>query len=149
VSARTHPDDRAIYRQGTRAVLLIENAADSGGLLFYERQPDDRAKSMEGFWIRITGQNLLCAGQVYTGVLTTDPAGLFAELARQWTGEISWVSLEGELALRCRHDRRGHISIQIDLRSGPMPHDWRVVATVMAEAGQLDRIAQKAVAFFG
>jgi hypothetical protein len=81
-----------------------------------------------------------------------DPARLFAEMARPgsgWHGELVWESLEGELALRCSHDHLGHISIRIELRSGPMPDDWRVAATVMAEAGQLERIARDAAAFFG
>jgi hypothetical protein len=30
-----------------------------------------------------------------------------------------------------------------------MPDDWRVVATVMAEAGQLEDIARRAAVFFG
>jgi hypothetical protein len=47
------------------------------------------------------------------------------------------------------HDGLGHISIQVNLRSGHMPADWTVRATVMAEAGQLEDIARRAALFFG
>jgi hypothetical protein len=66
-----------------------------------------------------------------------------------WAGELVWQSLERELTLRCSRDRAGHIFIRVELRSGPMPEDWRVFATVRAEAGQLESIAQRAQLFFG
>jgi len=77
---------------------------------------------------------------------------MFADMARQWSGwsgELVWESLEGELSIRCSRDRVGHIFFRVELRSGPMPEDWRVVATVLAEAGQLESIARRAELFFG
>jgi hypothetical protein len=132
--------------------FLIPSADGLGGMLFYDRLPVDRAKSMEEFWVRVTDHNLTAAGQVYAGYAPRNPALLFADMAGQWSGwagELVWESLEGELALRCTHDRLGHISIRVQLRSGPMPYDWRVAATIMAEAGQLENIARSAVVFFG
>jgi len=132
--------------------FLIPSAAGNGGLLFYDRLPADRAKTIEGFWVRVTDHNLSASGQVYAGYASSNPALLFAEMAKRWSGwpgELAWESLEGELALRCSHDRLGHISIRIELCSGPMPDDWRVEATTMAEAGQLECIARRAVVFFG
>ncbi|RLT18034.1 MAG: hypothetical protein DWI28_05245 [Planctomycetota bacterium] len=73
-------------------------------------------------------------------------------MARQWagwSGELVWESLEGELAIRCSRDRVGHIFIRVELRSGPYTEDWRVVVTVLAEAGQLETIARRAEMFFG
>jgi hypothetical protein len=132
--------------------FLIPSANRSGGLLFYDRSPVDRAQPIEGFWVRVTDHNLSAAGQVYSGHAHSHPALLFADMARQWSGwrgELAWASLEGELALRCSHDRLGHIAIHVELRSGPMPDAWQVVATVMAEAGQLEDIARRAALFFG
>jgi hypothetical protein len=76
--------------------------------------------------------------QVWAGYSAGHPLRLFEDMARQWSGwpaELSWESLEGELSVRCSHDRRGHISIRVEVRSGCMPDDWQVLATVMAEAG--------------
>jgi Family of unknown function (DUF6228) len=132
--------------------FLIASADRGGGLLFYERFPADRAERIDGFWVRVTDHNLSAAAPVYAGYAPSHPARLFADMARQWSGwpgELLWTSLEGELALRCSHDRRGHISIRVDLRSAHMPEDWRVTATVMAEAGQLQEIARHADLFFG
>jgi hypothetical protein len=130
----------------------IPSAAGSGELLFYDRSPADRAQPIEGFWVRVTDQHLSAAGQVYAGYAPSHPAPMFADMARQWSGwrgELAWRSLEGELALRCSHDRLGHIAIRIELRFGHMPDDWRVEATVMAEGGQLEEIARRAARFFG
>ena len=39
--------------------------------------------------------------------------------------------------------------MRVGLRSGPMPDDWEVNASIMTEAGQLEDIARRAVHFFG
>jgi hypothetical protein len=132
--------------------FLIPNTNGSGGLLFYGRAPVDRAKSMEGFSVRVTDHNLSAAAQVYAGYVPRNPAVLFADMAKKWSGwpgELIWESLEGELALRCSHDGLGHVSIRVELRSGPWTDDWAITATIMTEAGQLERLAQRSAAFFG
>jgi hypothetical protein len=131
--------------------FLIPGAVGSDGLLFYERSPADRAAPIDGFWVRVMGHNLSAACPVYAGYSNSHPSPLFADMARRWSGwpgELAWESLEGEFTLRCRHDRLGHIAIRAELRSGHMPDDWRVVATVMAEAGQLADLARRAALFF-
>jgi hypothetical protein len=66
-----------------------------------------------------------------------------------WQGEVTWASLGGELNLRCSQGRAGHVTIRVDLRSGPGENDWAVHSTIMTEAGQLDEIARQAERFFG
>lgn len=132
--------------------LLIPSAAGAGGLLFFQRSPLDPTKPIDGFWVRVTDQNLSAAIQVDAGFAPSHPAPLFADMARQlagWAGGLAWESLEGELAIRCSRDRVGHIVIRVELRSGQMPEVWRVVATILTEAGQLEGIARRAELFFG
>ena len=132
--------------------FLIPSAAGSGGLLFFQRSPSDPAKPIDGFWVRVTDQNLSAAVPVYAGYAPSHPVPLFAQMAGQWagwSGELVWQSLEGELTIGCSRDRVGHVFIRVELRSGQMPEDWRVVATVLAEAGQLVSIARRAEQFFG
>jgi hypothetical protein len=132
--------------------FLIPNTAGSGGLLFYDRSPPDRGEAIEQFWVRVTDRSLSAAGPVYAGYMLRYPTQLFVDMARQWSGwpgELVYESLEREFALRCSHDRLGHIAIRVELRSGHLPDDWRVEATVMTEAGQLEDIAQRAALFFG
>src|SRR5205814_3852848 len=117
-----------------------------------DRSPTDRREAIERFWVQVTDHNLSAVGQVYAGYMPRYPTQLFVDMARQWSGwpgELVYESLEGEFTLRCSHDRFGHISIRVELRSGLMPDDWRVEATVMTEAGQLEDIAQRAALFFG
>jgi Family of unknown function (DUF6228) len=132
--------------------FLIPSTAGSGGLLFYNRSPSDPTKPISGFWVRVTDHNLSGAVHVYAGYMPSHPAGLFADMARHWSGwkgELAWGSLEDELNLRCSHDRLGHIAIRVLLQAGGMPNDWRLEASVMTEAGQLQAIAHQAKRFFG
>jgi hypothetical protein len=131
--------------------FLIPNAVLGGGLLFYDRSPHDRTQAIEGFWVRVTEPNLSAAIWVYAGYSPSHPVPLFLDMARQWSGwsgELVWQSLEGEFTMRCSRDRLGHISIQVEMRSGHMPDDWRLLATIMTEAGQLEKIARHAELFF-
>ncbi len=102
--------------------------------------------------MRISDHNLFAAAQVYAGHAPSHPAGLFADMAARWSGwpdAPTWDSLEGELSLSCTQDRLGHVAIRVELRSGHMDDAWRVEATVMAEAGQLEAIGHRAASFFG
>lgn len=129
--------------------FVISYAGDE--LVFFERIPTDRSKPIEYFSLRISQPDLTAQGRVWD-YCPSHPAQLFANMARQWggwQGELEWSSLEGELTLRCSHDGLGHVSIRADLRSGPMPDNFRVIATVMADAGQLEELAKRAAIFFG
>jgi hypothetical protein len=132
--------------------FLIPSANGSGGLLFFDRTPFETDRPILHCMVRVTDHNLSATAVVWVGADSTDPATLFDEMARKWSGwpdELCWHSPEKELVLRCCHDRKGHVSIDVQLRSGHYEHDWEVNATVMAEAGQLDDIARRARAFFG
>jgi hypothetical protein len=134
--------------------FLIQSADGEGQLLFLDREPFDGNQPIEGYRVRVTDQNLSAAGQVYTGYANSHPASLFAEMAERWQGwpgDLEWESLEYEFALRCSHDRRGHIRIGVRLGSqmGHWAFAWEVQTAVMVEAGQLDRLAREAAMFFG
>jgi hypothetical protein len=132
--------------------FLIPSTCGSGGLRFYERSPVDPARPLDGFWVQVSNRNLSAAAKVYAPDEASHLVALFAEMASRWSGwpgELTWASLEGELVLRFRHDRLGHIAIHVDLWSGAMPDDWRVEATVMSEAGQLEKLARDAARFLG
>ncbi|MGI8978956.1 MAG: DUF6228 family protein [Pirellulaceae bacterium] len=120
-------------------------------LAFFDREPSNRAEPLDYFSVRFTQPNLSAQCRV-SAYYSPDLAVFFAEMARQWggwQGELEWSCLEYELKLQCRNDGLGHISIRADLSCGPMPDDWRVRATFMADAGQLEGLAKRAALFFG
>lgn len=132
--------------------LLIPSVDGRGALLFYDRTPADPANEIGDFWVRVTDHGLSATAKVYAGYMPSHPAPLFAEMASKWKGwqnELVWESLEHDMTLRCRHDGLGHIAIRTELRSGHMCEDWKVTATVIIEAGQLERITKRAAMFFG
>ena len=151
-TAETGAYRRARQKKGSLMLkFLIPSAARGGALVFYDRRPVDHALPIESFWVKVTDLNLSAACQVYAGY-AANPTDVFAEMAEKWSGwsnELTWRSLEGELAFRCTHDRFGHISIQTELRPEPMPDNWRAIATITIDAGQLETIARDAVLFFG
>jgi Family of unknown function (DUF6228) len=79
-------------------------------------------------------------------------ADLFEALAvswRGWTGEKKWVSLEGEFSITCTHDKLGHIKLDIEMHQDfGTPESWRLKASIIVDAGQLEVIAKDARKFF-
>ena len=132
--------------------FLIPSATRTGCLAFYDRTPFNRDHPINSFWVRVTDAHLSAELEVAADYVPTHPGALFADMQQQWSGwsdDLIWQSVSGELKLLCRHDGLGHISIQVKLRAGYMDDDWRVTATVIADAGQLESIARRAAVFFG
>jgi hypothetical protein len=102
---------------------------------------------------RLTGRDLHAAAEVEIDArdLGAPPSSLFVEMGRQWNGwkgELSWCSHCPGLALKARHDGRGHIPLRVELGREWYEDDWLVHATVMIEAGQLEDLARRAMTFF-
>jgi hypothetical protein len=98
------------------------------------------------------------AGSVFSGRLRaydTNWAGVaafFQDLAdnwRGWSGAKNWRSLEGQVELQATSDSLGHTSLRVFLREDALVQDWRVEATLIVEAGQLQALAKAALEFFG
>jgi hypothetical protein len=69
------------------------------------------------------------------------PALLFREMAKRWRGwegDLKWAALENEMVLAARTDARGHVILEVSLRAGLLPPDWKVTAFLHLEAGSLE-----------
>ena len=68
----------------------------------------------------------------------------FDRLAEDWrgfTGERTFTSLEGDLALAARHD--GHVQLRVTLRQSTLPDGWTAEAHVRLDPGeQLSRVVE-------
>lgn len=84
-------------------------------------------------------------GTYLSGGLGDFFTGLAADW-RGWTGERQWASLEDELRLRARADRTGHVYLDVRLQDGA-PARWSVEASMVLEAGRLEKLASAARAF--
>ena len=79
------------------------------------------------------------------------PSKFFSELAenwRGWEGQIKWRSTEAELELIATSDPLGHIWVTANVRPDAHPARWRATASVMVEAGQLERLSHDFSSFF-
>jgi hypothetical protein len=125
-----------------KPTVTLKSAHDRTTLEFIERGG--------GYFLgRISGPNLQATAKIYE----YEPMyfkRFFADLAANWngwTGKKEWKSLEGELALSATINSTGHVTLSVQLRSGPYPYDWNLSARILLEAGQLDRLAHSVAAF--
>jgi hypothetical protein len=129
----------------------IQSAHGEARLLFNDRSPFSSEEPLDSFFVQFADRDITAAVLIQSDEDWAHPRQLFTEMAKQWTGwsgELSWRSIFGGMELRCSHDRRGHVTIQIEL-SSDLPTRWRLQAHIEVEAGQLDTLASKASAFFG
>jgi hypothetical protein len=71
----------------------------------------------------------------------------FEDLATHWRGcegEKTYESVESHIAIRATADSLGHVYLRVTVRSIDAAADWRAEATLLIEAGQLDRLATSA-----
>jgi len=78
------------------------------------------------------------------------PTKFFIELAeswRGWRGTKDWQSYERDWKLSATADGKGHVFLQVGLAAGASDDQWRVQATLVLEAGQLEGYSQGFRAF--
>jgi len=110
--------------------------------------------SLEGEFFYAKISNLAFSGTVRVSTYT-DPMGisnLFKEMATEWAGwdkEKKWSSIEGGFSITCKHDKLGHITIEINMdKDDGSPEPWRLTTNLVLEAGQLDEISNSVKIFF-
>jgi hypothetical protein len=131
--------------------FLIKSAHGEAELLFYDRSPRDPERPLDSFWVQFADHNLSGSLLIHSDEVWSHPSPFFAKMADQWSGwsgELSWRSILGGMRLQSRHDRRGHITIEVVLDSD-LTTQWKVQGIIIVEAGQLDNLALRARAFFG
>jgi len=114
------------------------------------------ARGLEGydgttFVAALVGRSVTAAVDVYD-IQPQRWSAFFRDLAehwRGWSGAKEHESLEGHIHLTCTRDNAGHIDVRVRLRGDIGGSDWRVEDTIYLEAGQLERIAREATAYFG
>jgi uncharacterized protein DUF6228 len=78
------------------------------------------------------------------------PIGFFedpAENWRGWPGAKEWQSYEGDFQLKATADGKDHVFLFVSLAAGLSDDQWRAQATLVLEAGQLDRFVKDFHAF--
>jgi hypothetical protein len=103
------------------------------------------------FIAALVGRPVTAAVDVYD-IQPQGWSAFFRDLAehwRGWSGAREHGSLEGHLQVTCTRDTAGHIELRVRLRGDMGGADWRAEDTIYLEAGQLERIARDATAYFG
>lgn len=74
----------------------------------------------------------------------------FADIAANWKGWTDvkeWKAAEHPFKLSGSHDGLGHIALDVQLGSGWHEGDWRVQSRILIDAGLLDEVATRVLAF--
>ena len=103
------------------------------------------------FDVSLVSTSLSASVRVYD-IQPQNWSAFFLGLAQNWKGWIGvkqLESLEGHLSVSATADSLGHISLRVKLRDVISACDWRAECTLVAEAGQLDKLAKSAKQFFG
>lgn len=116
--------------------ITIQSVRDATRLTLFQPTGDSFAAALasNGF-----------SGRVFVSTYcAVPPSALFDGMAhdwRGWEGKKEWSALEDELTLTATSDRLGHISLVVAMGDYCSPADWRLLATLHLEAGQLDELA--------
>ena len=132
--------------------FIIKSSVDSCALIFFDRLPEDRSRSMDSFCVKIARGDLSAETNVWAAYQGADPSTWLEDISRHWKGwegERIWESLEHELSLTAKHERFGHIHVRVRMQSGFTERDWRVDAFLLLYAGELESLAKQAPRFFG
>jgi hypothetical protein len=129
--------------------VLIPQTTGHVGVRLYnaERSPNGE---LDYFSVELFDPTLRANARVYAYASASLPE-LFDEMAAQWRGWSEakrWKSLEGELELSFTVDRMGHVAVSVRLAESLYPDSWRVQATALVEAGQLESLAKSVRNFF-
>ncbi len=120
-------------------------SADSATVLRLYLRSEDYVR------VSLTSPEFSGAIDVYSHDGFNHLVSFFESLAQDWKGWDGarvWGSLEGDFEVSATNDRRGHISLSVLLhRDFGNPEPWRLVAGLVVEAGQLDKIAADARIF--
>jgi hypothetical protein len=126
-------------------MFSILSTSSDRELCFVERSGDD-------LLVEIRGQSPVASITVST---YTDNLGLYwfferlGELSSPWSGEMAWASLEGEFELKASCSATGSVMFHVRVYgSAGSPEEWRLMAGITSEFGQLSTIAKQARSFF-
>ena len=108
---------------------------------------------LDGFVVELEGEGLRARRSIglppWGGL---PPSQLFSDLAAHWAGwpgAKTWTSIEGDLRLSATCGATGHVALEAVLPPAQTGPDWQAVVVVRLMAGEQDRIAAEAAAFFG
>ncbi len=114
-----------------------------GSILTFSEKTDD-------YWfVGIKGKDL--SGKIRIHDHIDNPERLFKDISKDWKGfegTKSYKSLEGELVITARHDRKSHIELQIALTPNDSPDDWVLKFKIFIQINQLEHLSQKVEEFF-
>ncbi len=124
---------------------------DGISVLFNDAQRDVSGL-LESFVVSLEATGLSASVRVDYPSYGPSLVRFFSDLAdhwRGWEGEITWHSLEGELDLAAVSDVLGYITITVRVHPPTYPVSWTAGASVLVEAGQLERLHRQFVSFCG
>lgn len=106
---------------------------------------------LEHYCITANARNFNASIEVENPPYGMSPAEFFERIAAEWSGwkgAKEWGAIEGEYNLSATCDSLGHITLEVEINRNGYPLCWPGILSLIIEAGQLEKLARDAKAFF-
>ena len=129
-------DELAIGREQDGQLILDEPLFNKEGWL-------------EQYRLRLVSDDLNAVTKVDNAPYGEMLPEFFAVLSKNWKGwegEKSWRALEDEYRIEATTSKAGHVTLKVTVNLHQ--YQWRAIAEIMVEAGQLENIENNVKRFF-
>jgi hypothetical protein len=119
------------------------------GQLIIDEPEFNKEGWLEWYRLRLLSDDLTAVARVDNSPCGEMLPNFFADLSKNWKGwegEKSWRALEDEFRIDASTTKTGHIILKVTINLHQ--YQWRVIADISLEAGQLENVEKKMRKFF-
>lgn len=122
---------------------------EQDGQIILDKPVFNKERWLKQYRLRLVSDGLNAVTRV-----DNDPYGemlpdFFADLCKNWKGwegEKSWRALEDEYRIEASTSKTGHVTLKVTINL--YQHQWRAIAEILVDAGQLENIENHVRKFF-
>lgn len=100
----------------------------------------------EYIWVKFAGDGVAITSKPYLYTDQQDLLLFFESLSKDWkgwSGERSWISVEGDFEFTAIHDGVGAVKLGFSLNSPPTGEkEWRFSGSVKVELGSIEQLVK-------
>jgi hypothetical protein len=128
-----------------RLAIGLEN----DGQIVFDKPEFNKGGWLENYRLRLVSDDMNVETTIQNPPYGEMLPDFFAELTKNWKGwdgKKAWRAMEDEFRLEVSMTKTGHVTLKATLNLHQ--YQWRAIAKIMIEAGQLERIENHVREFF-
>ena len=122
---------------------------EQDGQLILDKPLFNKEGWLEHYRLRLVSDDLNAVTKVVNapyGEMLPDFLAVLSKNWKGWEGEKSWRALEDEYRIEATTSKTGHVTLKVTVNLHQ--YQWRAIAEIMVEAGQLENIENNVKRFF-